>query len=215
MHRWIEPMLLALILLSLFLLNKFFEPASGMLTLFAASFAFYYLASGILVLIDKNNIERSMRIIWFMGMWTVSFAIIGCMMRLLFWNGSKIFLLISGASALAVIAYSYLTRMGLQGELKSAYQREMKPMIIRLIAGLIFAGICFFSSNRSLYYAFGAYRDDPTYVDLIERKLNEPGNPQAQEAWQSYHEQKKAEERSQREKELKKEIEERKRRGSD
>ena len=46
-----------------------YDPALGMVVVLFSTLAFFYLASGVLVLLDRANVERVMRLTWFLGMW--------------------------------------------------------------------------------------------------------------------------------------------------
>ena len=66
-----------------------YDPALGMVVVLFSTLAFFYLASGVLVLLDRANVERVMRLTWFLGMWGLSLLVIGMMSRLLFWESAR------------------------------------------------------------------------------------------------------------------------------
>ena len=50
--------------------------------MFFGTLAFYYLASGVLVFLDRHRILRTIRLIYLIGLWAVSMAVIGIMARI-------------------------------------------------------------------------------------------------------------------------------------
>ncbi len=161
-----------------------FAPAQGMTVVLFCTLALYYLASGVLVLLDRQNIEKVMRLIWFLGLWGLSLLVLGAMSKLLFWTSAPMTLLAGGASALAVCAFLLLNRMGLSGELLQAFIRENRPLLRRLVIGLMLSSALYFSSNRVLYSYFGSNRDDPEYVQVLMDYLDHPDDKRAKERWE-------------------------------
>ena len=164
-----------------------YDPALGMVVVLFSTLAFFYLASGVLVLLDRANVERVMRLTWFLGMWGLSLLVIGMMSRLLFWESARMAIMAGGATVAAVLGFSLLNRMGLKGELRSAYDLENKPLMRRLAAGLLFGAAFLFSPDRALYQTFGPYRDDPEYVNLLMNHLADTDDHEAEAAWKSRH----------------------------
>ncbi len=169
--------------LALLALARNYPPSRGVTVVLFCTLAFFYLASGVLVLLDRQNVERVMRLTWFLGLWGLSLVAIGAMSRVLFWESARIALMAGGATVAAVVGFALLNRMGLNGEIRTAYDREIRPLLIRLIAGLALGAALFFSPDRSLYHTFGPYRNDPAYVNTLLEHLADPGDPKAEQAW--------------------------------
>lgn len=200
LEKNLEYLALAGCLLALVALYVAYPPAQAIAVVMFCSLAFFYLASGVLVLLDRNRVERVMRLTWFLGMWGLSLMVIGAVARVLFWESAQIMLMAGGATAAAVAGFTLLNRMGLQGGLQEAYDVENKPLLSRLLVGLLVGAALFFSPNRSLYQTFGAYRNDPEYVNLLLNFLDDPGDPKAEQAWKEAEEQKRTERQSARKK---------------
>lgn len=178
---------IGLILVALYLLHLEFPPAQGMVVVLCCALSFFYLASGVLVLTDKGNIEKVMRIIWFIGMWAIAIAVLGMMARLLFWESNEILLMVAGAGVLASFAFIVLNRMGLDERVKDAYVMEMRPLMRRLIPAAAIGAMLFFSNYPTLYRVFGEYRHDSDYIELLSNKLNHPSNMNFRDDWEVYH----------------------------
>ncbi|MFT7588706.1 MAG: hypothetical protein ACI959_000918 [Limisphaerales bacterium] len=185
--KYFEIINLGLVLLAFYLLHIQFPPAQGMVVILCATLAFFYLGSGILVLLDKNNVEKVMRIIWFTGLWAVAIAVMGIMSRLLFWESNEIFMMVAGAGCLASFAFIILNRMGLDDRIKLAYTREMWPLVRRLVPAMAIGLMLYFSSYPTLYRIFGEYRHDRNYIELISEKLTNPSNQNIKKEWLNYH----------------------------
>ena len=70
--------------------------------------SFYYLASGILVFLDKQRIGRIMRLIYLFGLWSVSITVMAVMARTLLLQMDKQLLIISVSSGVGLMAYLFL-----------------------------------------------------------------------------------------------------------
>jgi len=183
LEKNLELLALAGCLLALVALYAKYPPAQAVAVVLFCSLAFFYLASGILVLLDRSQVERVMRLTWFLGMWGLSLLVIGAVARVLFWESARMMLMAGGATAAAVAGFALLNRMGLQGNLREAYDVENRPLLTRLLIGLIVGTALLYSPDRSLYQTFGAYRDDPEYVNLLMNYMDDPGDPKAEKAW--------------------------------
>lgn len=193
LEKNLELIALAGCLLSLATLYAQYPPSQAIAVVLFCSLAFFYLASGILVLLDRSQVERVMRLTWFLGMWGLSLLVIGAVARVLFWESARMMLMAGGATAAAVAGFALLNRMGLQGNLREAYDVENRPLLTRLLVGLVVGAALFFSPDRSLYQTFGAYRDDPEFVNRLMNYMADPGDPKAEQAWKEAEERKRAE----------------------
>lgn len=196
LEKNLELLALAGCALALAALYANYPPAQAVAVVMFCSLAFFYLASGVLVLLDRNRVERVMRLTWFLGMWGLSLMVIGAVARVLFWESARMMLMAGGATAAAVAGFALLNRMGLQGGLREAYDVENKPLLTRLLVGLLVGAALFFSPDRSLYQTFGAYRNDPEYVNRLMDYMADPGDPNAEKAWKEAEEDKRAERQS-------------------
>jgi hypothetical protein len=193
LQKYFEPAALLMILLSLAGLYAQSAIAQGVSVALVSLLAFYWLASGILVLLDRANVEQVMRLTWFMGMWSAAIGLLGIISRILLWSSNKSILMVSGAMALTAIAFSILNRQGLEGDLREAFDREMRPLYIRLLPVLLVGTMIYFTDARGIYSNFGLFRDDPEYVRLLMEKIDNPQNRKAVDAWKAYHTQKRLE----------------------
>lgn len=192
----LEHLALVACLLAVAGLAANFEPASGAAVVLFCTLALYYLASGVLVLLDKSGVERVMRITWFLGLWGLSLLVIGVMARVLFWESARMALMAGTATAIGMLAFSLLNRMGLKAELREAYDRENRGLLRRLWIGIALGAAVFFTPDRALYGQLGPYRDDPEYVQRLMEHLAEPDDPEAEAKWRAIHEQKQTERRT-------------------
>lgn len=193
LQKYFEPAVLLMILLSLGGLYAQYAIAQGVSVALVSLLAFYWLASGILVLLDRANVEQVMRLTWFMGMWSAAIGLLGIISRILLWSSSSSILMVSGAMALTAIAFSILNRQGLKGDLQEAFDREMRPLYVRLLPVLLVGTMIYFTDARGIYSNFGLFRDDPEYVRLLIEKIDNPHNRKAVDAWKKYHTQKRLE----------------------
>jgi len=91
--NWLEPALIAFVLFSIGLQYFRIEMAERLVVLSCTALALYYLLSGALVLFNKQ-VTRSMRMLYFFGLWSISVGLIGVIYTFRFWpNGRNLLML--------------------------------------------------------------------------------------------------------------------------
>ena len=136
--------------------------------------SFYYLASGILVFLDKQRIGRIMRLIYLFGLWSVSITVMAVMARTLLLQMDKQLLIISVSSGVGLMAYLFLYYRKLEADDKATLLIWIKPLVLRSILALCIAIAFFISSNYGIYSLFGTHKNDPVYT---EKAVNAYENP--------------------------------------
>jgi hypothetical protein len=142
--RHLETIAVALAIGAFAALTAGWPSAEGLVVLTGAALAFYYLASGVLVLLDRARVERLMRLVWFLGLWAVAMVVLGAMARVLDWPSAEGLLLTGAAGCVAAAGFGWLNRQGLDDELRAAYDAEMMPLGRRLFGALAVAGLFWF-----------------------------------------------------------------------
>lgn len=118
--------------------------AEGLIVITASALAFYYLASGVLVLLDKVNVERIMRIMWFLGMWALAMVVLGAMATVLRWPVADTFLMCGAGGTMATVGFTWLNRQGMDTSIRDAYDTEIRPLARRLLGGSAVAAMFWF-----------------------------------------------------------------------
>lgn len=136
--------------------------------------SFYYLASGILVFLDKQRIGRIMRLIYLFGLWSVSITVMAVMARTLLLQMDKQLLIIAVSSGVGLMAYLFLYYRKLEADDKATLLIWIKPLVLRSILALCIAIAFFISSNYGIYSLFGTHKNDPVYT---EKAVNAYENP--------------------------------------
>lgn len=142
--------------------------------LFFGMLSFYYLASGILVFLDKNRIGRIMRLMYLFGLWSVSVMVIAIMTRIMLLQSDKALLIIAICSTIGLLGYIILYYRRLGDEDRKALLYLIQPLFIRAVFAML-VGIAFLvGSNYSIYRMFGTYRRDPVYIEKIVQAYENP-----------------------------------------
>lgn len=161
-----EILLVALTILFLFL--KPYMPQFGerISMIFFGTLSFYYLASGVLVFLDKYRVSRMMRLIYMSGLWAVSILVIGIMARTLLIQKNTELITISISSAAGILLFGWLQMNRLEdAEKRKLFRQQLQPLLLRGIISIVVGLGFLFLSAYSVYYMFGTYRKDPTYTD--------------------------------------------------
>ena len=141
-RQHLETILILFAVLTLGLLAGDVAFSERLIVVSLATLAMYYLMSGALVLFDKR-VNRPMRILYFVGLWSICMGLLGVIFRLRFWLNSETLLMVAtsiGAGSLVVL----LLMRQMAGNEGSSQQREqLKPLFIRLLVypAFFFAGI--------------------------------------------------------------------------
>lgn len=141
--------------------------------------SFYYLASGILVFLDKQRIGRIMRLIYLFGLWSVSITVMAVMARTLLLQMDKQLLIISVSSGVGLMAYLLLYYRKLEGDDKATLLLWVKPLVLRSILALCVAIAFLISSNYGIYSLFGTHKNDAVYTEKVVKAYENPDDTAA------------------------------------
>jgi hypothetical protein len=172
--RYFELILLAFTILFLLIKPNMRSYGERISILFFGMLSFYYLASGILVFLDKNRIGRIMRLMYLFGLWSVSVMVIAIMTRIMLLQSDKALLIIAICSTIGLLGYIILYYRRLGDEDRKALLYLIQPLFIRAVFAML-VGIAFLvGSNYSIYRMFGTYRRDPVYIEKIVQAYENP-----------------------------------------
>ncbi|MBK9505440.1 MAG: hypothetical protein WBP31_07215 [Chitinophagales bacterium] len=172
--KYFEYLLLGNTILMVFLKPMLPTYGERMSMILFGTLSFYYLASGILVFLDKQRIGRIMRLIYLFGLWSVSITVMAVMARTLLLQMDKQLLIISVSSGVGLMAYLFLYYRKLEADDKATLLIWIKPLVLRSILALCIAIAFFISSNYGIYSLFGTHKNDPVYT---EKAVNAYENP--------------------------------------
>jgi hypothetical protein len=172
--KYFEYLLLANTILMVFLKPLLPTYGERMSMILFGTLSFYYLASGILVFLDKQRIGRIMRLIYLFGLWSVSIAVLAVMARTLLLQMDKQLLITAISSGLGLMAYLFLYYRKLEGDDKSTLLLWIKPLVLRSILAVFISAGFLIGSNFAIYSLFGTHKNDPVY---IEKAVNAYENP--------------------------------------
>lgn len=150
-----------------------------------STLSLYYLLSGALVLFN-SRIWRIMRLIYFVGLWSISIGLLGVIFKLSFWQNSRILLLVSFSSGMAVLIFIFSYYRTIKPEAKTIAADQLKPVLYRLAVYPLLFLLLFNVSSRSLYTYMGAHREDQQYIDLLMDTLDNPDDQKAAKALEDY-----------------------------
>jgi hypothetical protein len=136
--RHLESIAIFLAIAAFAALTYGWPSAEGLVVITGCGLAFYYMA------MDRANVEKLMRVVWFMGLWALAMVVLGAMARVLDWSSDTMLLLAGGGGCIAAGLFAYLNRQGLDPEVRDAYDLEMKPLARRLFGGLAVAALFWF-----------------------------------------------------------------------
>lgn len=174
LNKYFEYLLILLTVL--FLLIKHTMPSYGerISMIFFGSLSFYYLASGVLVFLDKNRIDRMMRLIYLFGLWSVSILIIAMMTRTLLLQFDKELLIVAISSGIGLMLLIWLYSNRISQDNKKAFWYQIQPLFIRSIFCTLLAVGFLVASNYTIYHLFGTYKTDPVYTRKIIQAYENP-----------------------------------------
>ncbi|MFN0275529.1 MAG: hypothetical protein ACKVPJ_07285 [Chitinophagales bacterium] len=138
--------------------------------------AFFYLASGVMVFLDKQRVNRSIRLIYMMGLWAVAMTVIGVMARIALIQMSFELLVICVSSLIGILIYTWMNYTRIEKEEnKKAFAYFLQPLVLRCILAIFIGGGFLLMTNYAIYNTFGTNRRDPVYVQKV---VNAYENPQ-------------------------------------
>lgn len=172
--RYFEIILVGLTVLFLFLKPHMPGYGERISMLFFGTLSFYYLASGILVFLDKNRVGRIMRLMYLFGLWSVSIMVIAVMTRIILLQADKILLITAICSVIGLLGYITLYYRRLGDEDREALLYLIQPLFIRSVLAMLI-GIAFLvGSSYGIYSMLGTYRNDPVYIEKIVSAYENP-----------------------------------------
>ncbi len=176
LSKYLEIFICALTLL--FLLIKPTLPQFGerISMLFFGTLSFYYLASGVLVFLDKNRVGRMMRLIYLFGLWSVSVMVIAIMMRTLLIQLDKELLLIAISSGAGLLLFMWMYYNRIESENKKQYLFQIQPLFIRSIIFLCCCIAILVVDNYTVYKFFGMHKNDQLYIDKVINAYEHPND---------------------------------------
>lgn len=137
--------------------------------------AFYYLASGVMVFLDKHRISRSMRLIYMIGLWGIAMTAIAIMARIALIQMSFELLLICVSSLVGILLYAYMSYTRIEKEdNKKAFAYFMQPLTLRSIVAICAGTGFLLMTNYAVYNTFGTHRRDKTYVQKAVKAYENP-----------------------------------------
>ena len=181
----LETLLILFAVLTLGLLAGNVAFSERLIVVSLATLAMYYLMSGTLVLFDKR-VGRPLRILYFVGLWSISMGLLGVIYRLRFWVNSEPLLMVAtglGAGALVVLL---VMRYLMGGEQSEQLRAQLKPLFIRLLVFPALFLLALSVPNYELYQTFGAHRDSPEYIERFIQSIENPEDSLLQQQFQHY-----------------------------
>ncbi|HMZ89341.1 MAG TPA: hypothetical protein PK511_14625 [Chitinophagales bacterium] len=172
--KYFEVILIALTVLFLFLKPNLTNFGERISMLFFGTLSFYYLASGILVFLDKNRVGRIMRLMYLFGLWSVSIMVLAIMVRIMLIQMDKALLITAISASLGLIAYITLYYRRLEGEDREALLYLIQPLFIRVVTSMLIGVAFLIASNYAVYSMFGTHKRDPRYVEKIVSAYENP-----------------------------------------
>lgn len=172
--RYLEFIILGLTILFLLLkptMPKFGERIS---MLFFGMLSFYYLASGILVFLDKNRVGRIMRLMYLFGLWSVSVSVMAIMCRSLLLQLDKDLLMLSISSGIGLMLFMLLYFIRLKDEDKEAFKYLVQPLFFRSLIAIFISAAFLITGNYGIYSMFGTHKNDKVYVEKIVNAYENP-----------------------------------------
>ncbi len=156
LSKHFEIILIALTLLFLFMKPVFSQYGERISMLMFATLSFYYLASALLVFLDKQRIDRILRLIYLFGLSTISCAVIAVMARILLLQFNKEFLIISICAAGGTIFVCRLYYQMLKDNNKNMFTNYVKPLVIRSIICMVICIVFLIANDYAIANMFGA-----------------------------------------------------------
>jgi hypothetical protein len=182
--KYFEYLLIGNTILMVFLKPNLPTYGERMSMILFGTLSFYYLASGILVFLDKARIGRIMRLIYLFGLWSVSLTVMAVMARTLLLQMDKQLLVISISSSIGLMAYLLLYYRKLEADDKSTLLIWIQPLFVRSILALCISVGFLVSSNYGIYQLFGTHKNDARYA---QKAVNAYENPEDTAIVNDYH----------------------------
>lgn len=162
-RKWAEPVMIGFAAITLLALYGQVSFAPQLVVVSLATLGMYYLLSGGLVLFD-SRVERVMRFLYFVGLWSMANGLIGLIFRLRFWQRGDILLMMGIAFGAVVMLVSLFYRQTTPIDRRPAVIQQFTPLLRRLTIYPILFFVFYLWPTESLYRHFGEFRHNETYV---------------------------------------------------
>jgi hypothetical protein len=173
-NNWMEPGLIVFALLSIGLQYFQVEMAERLLVLSCSALALYYLLSGALVLFNKQ-VVRSMRMIYFFGLWSISVGLVGVIYTFRFWPNGGNLLMLGFSFGTAVMMILLLYRVMIKKNDRSI-RRQLSPLYMRLLVYPVIFLILQLTPFDLLFHSFNKYRDHEEYREILKQTIDHPAD---------------------------------------
>ncbi len=172
--NWMEPGLIAFTLFSIGLQYFRVEMAERLLVLSCSALALYYLLSGALVLFTKQ-VTRSMRMLYFFGLWSISVGLVGVIYTFRFWPNGRNLLMLGFSFGTAVMMILLLYRMMVKKNDRSI-RRQLAPLYTRLLIYPVLFLSLQLTPFDPLFHSFNKYRDHEEYREILKQTIDNPAD---------------------------------------
>ncbi|GEM_PF-2294773 len=172
--NWMEPGLIAFTLFSIGLQYFRVEMAERLLVLSCSALALYYLLSGALVLFTKQ-VTRSMRMLYFFGLWSISIGLVGVIYTFRFWPNGRNLLMLGFSFGTAVMMILLLYRMMVKKNDRSI-RRQLAPLYTRLLIYPVLFLSLQLTPFDPLFHSFNKYRDHEEYREILKQTIDNPAD---------------------------------------
>jgi len=172
--NWMEPGLIAFTLFSIGLQYFRIEMAERLLVLACSALALYYLLSGALVLFTKQ-VTRSMRMLYFFGLWSISVGLVGVIYTFRFWPNGGNLLMLGFSFGTAVMMILLLYRVMIKKNDRSV-RRQLAPLYSRLLLYPVIFLILQLTPFDPLFHSFNKYRDHEKYREILKQTIDNPAD---------------------------------------
>lgn len=176
LSKYFEFILIGLTLLFLMIKPAMPQYGERISMLFFGSLSFYYLASAVLVFLDKKRIGRMMRLLYLIGLWAVSFSVIAVMARTLLLELDKELLIIALSACIGTLLFCWIYFRGLEEKDKEIFKDQIPPLVLRNLISTFIVIAFLVIGNYAVYDMFGTHKKDPVYTEKIVNAYEHPGD---------------------------------------
>ena len=184
-RQYFEFLLIGFCLFTLLMLLLKIDFSDRLIVVSIALLAFYYLLSGALVLFNKQ-VLHGMRLIYFIGLWSVTVGLIGIVYKLRFWYNSDMLLLFAVTFNMVTLIFMFGYWHTSKKDVKVIIASQLKPILYRLLVFPVFFFFFYTISHYWLYERIGPYRDDAKYMQLYLKALENPKDYESQQEYRNY-----------------------------
>ncbi len=173
-NKYSEFILIGITILFLFIKPNLRDYGERISMICFASLSFFYLASGILVFLDKLRVGRIMRLVYLFGLWSVSITVIAVMCRTLLIQMDKELLMVSISSGVGLMLFLFLYFKKLKDDDKETFKLLIQPLFYRSLLSIFIAVALLVAGNYGIYHLFGTHKHDAVYTEKIVEAYENP-----------------------------------------